>query len=62
MAVQSFADAAVERFFHQGRLPKGVGWANVAKIVARKLDMLHYAGVLADLASATGKSARVAEG
>ncbi len=54
MAIQGFASSAVERFFFAGRLPKGVGWANLARIVARKLDMLDYAAALADLGSPPG--------
>ena len=54
MAIQSFASPVVERFFREGRLVKGVGWARVARIAARKLDMLDYAAVLMDLASPPG--------
>lgn len=49
MAILSFADEAAEEFFTQGRLSKGVPWADIRKIVARKLDMLHYARALVDL-------------
>lgn len=62
MAIQSFASPAVERFFREGRLPKGVGWANVAKVVARKLDMLDYAAVLKDLASPPGNRLEALKG
>ncbi len=54
MAIQSSASPAVARFFREGRLLKGVGWASFAKIAARKLDMLDYAAVLTDLASPPG--------
>ena len=54
MAIQSFASLAVERFFTNGRIPKGVGWAKIASVAARKLDMLDYAGALGDLASPPG--------
>jgi len=54
MAIRGFASRTLERFFHEGRLPKGAGWAGVARIVARKLDMLAYAEGLADLASPPG--------
>ena len=54
MAIQGFADPVVERFFREGRLPKGVGWANCAKVVARKLDMIDFASMLTDLASPPG--------
>ena len=54
MAIQSFADPSVERFFKAGRLGKGVGWASVKKIAARKLDVLDYVEALSDLASPPG--------
>ena len=54
VAIQSFASLAVERFFAAGRIPKGVGWAKIASVAARKLDMLDYAGALGDLASPPG--------
>lgn len=54
VAIQSFASPALERFFLEGRLPKGVGWFAVAKITTRKLDMLDYAAALRDLASPPG--------
>jgi proteic killer suppression protein len=54
MAIQSFASRTVETFFSDGRLPKRVAWAAVAKVAARKLDMLDYAGALSDLGSPTG--------
>lgn len=54
MAIQGFASSVVERFFFEGRLGAGVGWSGVAKVVARKLDMLDYAKDLTDLASPPG--------
>jgi toxin HigB-1 len=54
VAIQSFADRRVEQFFRHGRLPRGVGWSAVARVAARKLDMLDYAGALMDLASPPG--------
>lgn len=54
MAIQSFANQALERFFLEGRLPRGAGWSAVAKIATRKLDMLDYAAALRDLASPPG--------
>jgi proteic killer suppression protein len=54
MAIQGFSSQAVERFFVQGVVPKRVGWAGVAKVAARKLDMLDYADELRDLASPPG--------
>jgi toxin HigB-1 len=44
VAIQSFASPLVERFFKEGRVPKGVGWAKIARVAVRKLDMLDYAG------------------
>ena len=54
VAIQSFANLGVGRFFTEGRIPKGVGWAKIASVAARKLDMLDYAGALGDLASPPG--------
>jgi len=54
VAIQSFASSSVERFYAEGRIARGIGWTNVARIVRRKVDMLDYAVVLADLASPPG--------
>lgn len=54
MAIRGFADKDVETFFREGRVGPGVRWARVAKIAARKLDMLDYAARLMDLASPPG--------
>ena len=54
MAIRGFANVVVERFFRQGRLGPGVRWSGVAKVAARKLDMLDYAVQLTDLASPPG--------
>jgi len=54
MAIQAFADRAIQRFFEEGAVPRAAGWARQASIAARKLDMLDYAGRLADLASPPG--------
>ena len=62
MAIQGFASPTVERFFRHGRLPKGAGWAGVAGIVARKLDMLAYAEALTDLASPPGNRLEALKG
>jgi proteic killer suppression protein len=62
MAIQSFASPAVERFFREGRRVKGAGWANVARVAARKLDMLDYAVVLTDLASPPGNRLEALKG
>jgi proteic killer suppression protein len=62
VAIQSFANPVVERFFADGRLSKNVGWANVARVAARKLDMLDYAAVLTDLASPPGNRLEALKG
>src|SRR2546428_3219857 len=62
MAIQSFASPAVDRFFREGRRLKGVGWGNVARVAARKLDMLDYAAVLTDLASPPGNRLEALKG
>jgi len=62
VAIQSFASPVVERFFSEGRPSKGVGWANVARVAARKLDMLDYATVLTDLASPPGNRLKALRG
>ncbi len=51
VAIQTFARRAVEEFFLEGKVPRREGWARLARIVARKLDMLHYAHRLDDLRS-----------
>jgi proteic killer suppression protein len=62
VAIQSFANPVIERFFSEGWLSKNVGWANVARVAARKLDMLDYAAVLTDLASPPGNRLEVLKG
>jgi len=62
MAIQSFTGRAVQRFFVEGTVPKRVGWAGVARVVARKLDMLDYAHELADLASPPGNRLEALKG
>jgi proteic killer suppression protein len=54
MAIRGFAGPKVELFFREGRLPRAAGWVAVARVVARKLDMLDYAVALSDLASPPG--------
>ena len=54
MAIQSFATPELKAFFKTGKVPKRAQWQSIAKIVARKLDILDYAHVLADLKSPTG--------
>lgn len=54
MAIQSFADKEAEEFFKSGALRNSTGWRSLAKVAARKLDMLHYAASLLDLRSPPG--------
>jgi proteic killer suppression protein len=62
MAIQSFARRAVQRFFVDGTVPKRIGWAGVARVVARKLDMLDYAHTLGDLKSPPGNRLEALKG
>ena len=62
MAIRSFADAGVERFFREGRVPRGAGWSAVARVAARKLDYLDYAGALSDLAAPPGNRLELLRG
>ena len=52
--IQAFRDKEAEDFFKSGTLRKSTGWKSLAKIVARKFDMLHYAASLLDLRSPPG--------
>ena len=54
MAIASFADSATKMFFETGKVARGVGWGGVKNVVQRKLDMVHYAHILADLKSPPG--------
>jgi proteic killer suppression protein len=54
VAIQSFAHPDVEAFYRDHRVPRRAGWAGVARIVSRKLDMIDYAAKLSDLASPPG--------
>ena len=47
--IRSWRSAALERFFETGRVPARAGWADVANVAARKLDMLDAAASLGDL-------------
>lgn len=62
MAIQSFTNRKVQRFFVDGTVPKRVGWAGVARIAARKLDMLDYAHELRDLKSPPGNRLEALKG
>lgn len=54
MPIRSFSSPALAKFFAEGTVPRGAGWAIVAKVALRKLDMLDYAERLSDLASPPG--------
>jgi proteic killer suppression protein len=54
VSIRSFARKTVEDFFLTGKMPRREGWASVASIVTRKLDMIDYANALNDLASPPG--------
>lgn len=49
MPIVSFKDEDAETFFKRGVRPRKKGWAIIANIVMRKLDMLHYAKDIKDL-------------
>ena len=49
MAIVSFSDHVTEEFFITGKAGSKTGWASIAKVAKRKLDMLHYAMKLGDL-------------
>ncbi len=62
MAIVRFNDPGVALFFREGRVPRGAGWGQVASVVARKLDLLEFADVLADLASPPGNRLEALKG
>jgi proteic killer suppression protein len=62
MAIKSFASRAIELFFTEGSIPKRAGWAGVARVAARKLDMLDYAEQLTDLMSPPGNRLETLKG
>jgi proteic killer suppression protein len=62
VAIQSFANKALQEFFIEGRLPRRAGWLTVASVVARKLDMLDYAFILSDLAAPPGNRLEALKG
>jgi proteic killer suppression protein len=49
MAIRSFRRRDIADFFFEGKTERRAGWASRAKIVIRKLDMLHYAQKVEDL-------------
>jgi proteic killer suppression protein len=51
MAIRSFRRSEIADFFFEGKVERRAGWATIAKIVTRKLDMLQYSQKLEDLQS-----------
>ena len=49
MAIVTFADKMTEDFFVHAKVNRKAGWAAVASIAKRKLDMIHYAHEFMDL-------------
>lgn len=54
VSIRGFSCRATEAFYRSRRLPPRAGWADVAGVALRKLDMLDYAVDLRDLASPPG--------
>lgn len=52
--IGSFAGKDLENFFLNEKVPRGVGWANVQKIVRRKLFALDAAHKISDLKAPPG--------
>lgn len=51
MAIRTFKRPEIADFFLDGTLERRAGWVRIAKVVTRKLDMIHYAQRLDDLRS-----------
>ena len=62
MAIRSFARSRIRAFFLTNEVPKRAGWAKVASVAARKLDMLDYAHRLEDLRSPPGNRLEALKG
>lgn len=62
MAIRGFANDRIERFFRNGTIPRKAGWAAVARVALRKLDMLDYAAEIGDLASPPGNRLEALKG
>jgi proteic killer suppression protein len=52
--IQSFERKGIEDFFFNEKVPRGVGWSNVHKIVRRKLTAVNAAMRLNDLKAPPG--------
>jgi len=62
LAITSFARDEIAEFFTTGRVARREGWAAGASVVARKLDMIHYAAELRDLRSPPGNRLEALKG
>jgi proteic killer suppression protein len=62
VAIRSFARPSVARFYQTGQASRREGWAAVARVVARKLDMIAYASVLDDLRAPPGNRLEALKG
>lgn len=60
--IKSWKDTKAEAFFNTGKVPARVGWANIAKVAARKLDMLDAAAQLDDLLAPPGNKLEALKG
>lgn len=62
MAIQSFKNKELERFFWDGKRCKNPKWAHIEKIAKRKLDMLQFARDLLDLRSPPSNNLELLKG
>ena len=62
MVIQSFNDRVAKSFFVSGTIKKGAGWSSIARIVKRKLDILHYAAELDDVKAPPGNRLELLKG
>ena len=60
--IQSFANRDIEIFFFDDKTPRGAAWANVRKIVRRKLAAVDAANLLDDLRVPPGNQLEALKG
>lgn len=60
--IRMFANRDLENFFLNDKVPRGVGWANVHKVVRRKLFILDAAQMLSDLKAPPGNQLEALKG
>lgn len=60
--IKSWKNAEIETFFETGKIPRKAKWRRVAKIAARKLDMMAAASELKDLRSPPGNRLEALKG